>query len=154
MTVDEPNSGYKRLEAQIKWYDDKSGAAQRNYKWGRYLVISASAAIPVLALLNYNFIVAILGALIAISEAIQHVNQWHHNWLTYRSTCEALRHEKYCYLERADPYDIEDDSEARKLLVERVESLISTEHSKWIASQEKAAETVPNSAKRPTRAPN
>ncbi|NBT32039.1 MAG: hypothetical protein EBT13_09110 [Rhodobacteraceae bacterium] len=59
--------------------------------------------------------------------------------MTYRATCEALRHEKYAYIERAVPYDCEDDIATRKLLVERVESLISTEHSKWIAVQDESA---------------
>jgi hypothetical protein len=154
MTYSEPDSGYERLESQIRWYDSKSGAAQRNFKWGRYFVIASSAAIPLAALTGYPMVTAILGGLIAICEATQHVNQWQHNWITYRSTCEALRHEKYTYLERADPYDDLDDKAARKLLVERVESLISTEHSKWIASQEKAAQTSPNADKRPSRAPN
>ena len=154
MTYEEPDSGYQRLEAQIKWYDQKSGSAQRYYKWGRYFVIAASAAIPIFALVDLKYVTAALGGLIAISEAIQHINQWQHNWITYHSTCEALRHEKYTYIERADPYDGFEEKEARKLLVERVESLISTEHSKWIASQEKAAETTPNAEKRLTKSPN
>lgn len=151
---EEPSSEYERLETQIRWYDTKSGNAQRNYKWGRYFVIAGSAAIPIAALTDHIFLTAILGGLIAISEAIQHVNQWQHNWITYRSTCEALRHEKYAYLERADPYDDLDDKAARKLLVDRVESLISTEHSKWIASQEKAAHTSSNAERRSPRSPN
>lgn len=150
---DEPNSGYERLEQQIRWYDDKSGAAQRSFKLSKYLVFIASAAIPILALSNEKMLTALLGGFIAVCEAVQHVNQWHHNWITYRSTCEALRHEKYAYIERADPYDDLDPDQARRLLVERIESLISTEHSKWIASQERAAD---NSAaqRRPARAPN
>jgi hypothetical protein len=152
--VTEPNSGYQRLEDQIAWYDSKSGAAQRYYKWGKYAVIAASATIPILALLNWPIPTAILGAFVAIAEAVQHVNQWQHNWITYRSTCEALRHEKYAYIERADPYDGLDDRDARKLLVERIESLISTEHSKWIASQDKAASNSPPDEARSARSPN
>ncbi|WP_461327970.1 DUF4231 domain-containing protein [Bradyrhizobium huanghuaihaiense] len=149
----EPDCGYERLEQQIRWYDDKSGAAQRSFKWAKYLVFGASAAIPILALLDYKVATALLGGFVAVCEAVQHVNQWHHNWITYRSTCEALRHEKYAYIERADPYDDLEPDQARRLLVERTESLISTEHSKWIASQERAAD---NSAaqRRPARAPN
>jgi hypothetical protein len=154
MTFAEPDSGYERLESQIRWYDQKSGAAQRYFKWGGYFVIAAAASIPIAALMDFNVVAAVLGGFIAISEAVQHVNQWHHNWITYRSTCEALRHEKYTYIEGADPYDLEDQKKNRKLLVERVESLISTEHSKWIASQERAADTTPNAEKRPARAPN
>ena len=153
MSGAEPDSGYVRLEQQISWYDTKSGSAQRCYKWGKYIVIAASAAISITAMLGWNIVAAVLGALITVLEGWQHVNQWHHNWITYRSTCEALRHEKYTYMERADPYDDMSVEEARKLLVERVESLISTEHSKWIASQEKAAANG-KGKERATRAPN
>lgn len=138
----EPKSGYERLDSQIEWYDRKSGTNQTYYKLGRLAVIVAAAAIPILSLQSYNHYVAGLGAFIAAIEGAQHLYQWHHNWITYRSTCEALRHEKYCYLERAEPYDLQDDRLARKLLVERVESLISTEHSKWIASQERVVATT------------
>lgn len=72
------------------------------------------------------------GAIIVVLEAVQQLNQWQHNWVTYRSTCEALRHEKYTYLGRVGPYDDIDDTATRKVLVARVESLISTEHSKWV----------------------
>lgn len=150
----EPNSGYGRLEQQISWYDSKSRTAQRYFKWGKYLVIVASAAIPIAALLDQKILTALLGGFIAVCEAIQHINQWQHNWITYRSTCEALRHEKYTFIERADPYSNFSQEEARKLLVERVESLISTEHSKWIASQERAADASPRAEARSPRAPN
>lgn len=150
----EPSSGYERLEAQIEWYDKKSGEAQRYYKAGRIIVLISSTTIPLLSLNGWNATVALLGAMIAAVEGGQHLYQWQHNWITYRSTCEALRHEKYCYIERADPYDLDDDRQARKLLVERVESLISTEHSKWIASQEKSAQSAPDADPRPPRSPN
>lgn len=151
--MDEPPSGYQRLDDQIAWYDKKSGEAQRNFKWGKYFVLAASAFVAIAALEQFSLVAALLGALIAICEGWQHVNQWQHNWITYRSTCEALRHEKYTYLERADPYDGKNDADARRLLVERIESLISTEHSKWIASQEKAAQNISTNP-RETRSPN
>lgn len=141
MTHQNDDSGYNRLEEQIKWYDDKSGAAQKSYKRTKYFTIGASALIPVVAVSGVaysEFVVAALGALIAIFEGANHVNQWQHHWITYRSTCEALRHEKFAYIEAVEPYDISDEHERRKLLVGRVESLISTEHSKWIAVQEEA----------------
>jgi hypothetical protein len=153
-THPEPESGYQRLDAQIQWYDHKSREAQQYYKGTKFVVVVASATISIVALLGLNLVTAILGALIAICETMQHLNQWHHNWITYRSTCEALRHEKYTYLERADPYDDLEDAAARKLLVERVESLISTEHSKWIASQEKAAANSSAGKSRTARNPN
>jgi Protein of unknown function (DUF4231) len=66
---------------------------------------------------------------------MQQLFQWHQLWITYRSTCEALRHEKYSYLGRTGEYEGVDDNAATKVLIERVESLVSTEHSKWVSRQ-------------------
>lgn len=148
------DSGYPRLEDQIAWYDQKSGKAQFYYKATKVFTIIASASIPIVALQSWDVPVAIIGASIAILEGANHLNQWQHNWITYRSTCEALRHEKFTYIEEADPYSIEDPKERRKLLVERVESLISTEHSKWIAVQDEAAKNSVPDNERSVRSPN
>lgn len=148
------SSGYQRLEDQIAWYDSKSGSAQLKYKLTKYFTIIASASIPILALYECKEVVAIAGALIAVFEGANQVNQWQHNWITYRATCEALRHEKYTFIERANPYDLDDPVKARKLLVERIESLISTEHSKWIAVQNEAAKNFIGKSERGPRAPN
>jgi hypothetical protein len=150
----EPPSGYDRLDGQIEWYDNRSRRAQQLYKISKFSVILAAAAIPILSVKGHSLFVALLGALIAVVEAMQHLNQWQHNWITYRSTCEALRHEKYTYLERANPYDAISDADARRLLVERTESLISTEHSKWIAAQDDAAKNKLPEHPRNARAPN
>jgi hypothetical protein len=150
----EPDSGYRRLEDQIRWYDKKSGMAQRSYKTGKFLVIVGAALIPIASLLDWKITTALLGGFVAVCEGIQHLNQWQHNWITYRSTCEALRHEKYTFIEKADPYNDLAPDDARRLLVERTESLISTEHSKWIASNERAADTAPRAERRSTRSPN
>jgi len=131
----EPDSGYPRLEQQIRWYDSKSGGAQRMYKRVKIAEFVLSAGVPLTALWN-GWITAGLGIGAVVLEGIQQLYQWQHNWITYRSTCEALRHEKYSYLGRSGSYDGLDDVEAKKALVERVESLISTEHSKWISRQE------------------
>ncbi len=146
------DSGYRRLEDQIQWYDTKSSRAQKAYKKTKYFTITVTAVIPIFAVVSFSyseFLIAALSAMVAIFEGANQINQWQHNWITYRSTCEALRHEKFTYMERADPYDFENPSVAKKLLVERVESLISTEHSKWIAVQEEGAKTERANPKRP-----
>jgi len=87
-----------------------------------------------------------LGAAIAIIEGIQQVNQYQSNWISYRSTCEALRHEKYLYLGKAGPYAGAADAHA--LLAERVESLVSQGHAKWASTQEVATRAVSQRADR------
>jgi hypothetical protein len=78
-----------------------------------------------------------LAAPVFVMEGCQQLFQWHHNWITYRSTCEFLRHEKYSYLAQSGPYDGLDEEQACKQRAERVEALISTEHSKRVANQQR-----------------
>lgn len=129
------SSGYPRLESQITWYDMRSVTAQRNFKLLKLCQIVVAAMIPVAALVqpNNTLVPGILGAVILVLEGIQELGMYRQNWQKYRSNCEALRHEKYLFLAGAGPFvDLEDD-ERRRLLAERVEHLISQEHSNWVA---------------------
>lgn len=132
----EPDSGYPRLEDQICWYDKRSLSNQKWFKYVKIIEIGSAALVPLAATFN-SWVAGLLGVAIIILEGLLHLNQYHHNWVIYRSTCEALKHEKFLYLGRTGPYDLVDE-EALKVLVERTEALISTEHSKWVFSREKA----------------
>lgn len=140
-TTEEPLSDYERLDTQIRYYDNKSVSSQRWFKRIKFLEILSAAGIPVSAH-YFPEAISVLGASILVFEALLHLNQWQNNWVTYRSTCEALRHEKYTFLGRAGPYDGLDDESAKKSLVDRVESLISTEHSKWISGRDTSAKQL------------
>jgi hypothetical protein len=59
---------------------------------------------------------------------VQQLNQWQSNWVLYRSTAEALKHERQLYLAKAGPYRGRD---RRSVLAERIEGLVSQEHAKW-----------------------
>jgi len=67
-------------------------------------------------------------------EGVQHLHQLQEHWITYRSTAQALKHERYLYLANAGPYLAED---RHSQLAERIEGLISQEHAKWTASNRK-----------------
>jgi hypothetical protein len=124
----------ERLEDQIAWYDRKSGYNQRTFKWFKVVEIASAALIPFCAGVHAPAILTGgLGALIAVLEGLEHLNQYQHNWITYRSTCESLKHEKYLYLGKAGPYAGAENPHT--LLAERVESLVSQEHAKWAAGQ-------------------
>ncbi|HUX27413.1 MAG TPA: DUF4231 domain-containing protein [Terracidiphilus sp.] len=135
--VGESDPIYARLEDQIDWYDRKSRAAQRAFKRIKVVEIFAAAVIPFLAgitLPHDKLIIAGLGVLITILEGILHLNQYQQLWGTYRSTCEALKHEKYLYLAKAGSYAGVADPHAE--LAERVESLVSQEDAKWSSLQQ------------------
>jgi len=127
-----------RLEDQIAWYDARSIYNQRAFKLLKFLVIATAAVIPFSAGFELNpWVTGALAIVVIIAEGVQQLNQYHSNWLTYRSTCESLKHEKYLYLAKAGPYASAADPHA--LLAERVEELVSREHAKWLSAQEAAA---------------
>ena len=126
-----------RLEDQIGWYDRKSNSNQQTFKWMKVVEILCAALVPLFAGFNLRWIAGGSGALIAVLEGLQQLNQYHFNWITYRSTCESLKHEKYLYLAKAGPYGGAVDPHT--LLAERIESLVSQEHAKWASGQEQAA---------------
>lgn len=130
---------FARLEEQIRWYDQRSGRQRRSFYALKVVTIAAAAGIPLLAVILVDaylnkVIASTVGALIVVIEGFQQLFQLQTNWLLYRSTCENLRHEKYLFLGNAGPYAAAQNPHA--LLAERIESLISQEHSVWISSQQ------------------
>ena len=127
----------ERLEDQIARYDSKSGICQRRFKWLKGVQLVAAAAISVVAAFDGHVgIAAALGAAVVVLEGVQQLNQYQQNWAAYRSTCEALKHEKYLFLAKAGPYSGSDD--ARAVLADRIEGLISQEHAKWVSARDEA----------------
>lgn len=124
----------ERLDSQIAWYDAKSRQCQLRFKFLKAVVLSAAAAIPVVAAFDVPlYVPGILGAVVVVVEGLLQAYQYHQNWITYRSTAEALKHEKYLYLARADVYG--GSKHPLRLLAERIEGLISQEHARWISSR-------------------
>jgi Protein of unknown function (DUF4231) len=142
----EADPTWDRLEDQLQWYDRKSIQYQATYKRIKIIEIIAAAAIPFLSALNIStgsnpwfghsvsWLIGGLGVLITILEGVLQLNQYQQNWISYRSTCEGLKHEKYTYLAKAPPYHDAPDPHA--LLAERIESLVSQEHAKWASVQQ------------------
>jgi hypothetical protein len=129
----------ERLDSQIAWYDTKSRQCAVRFKVLKAIVIAAAAAIPVVAAFDVQVYVAgILGAVVVVVEGLLQAYQYHQNWITYRSTAEALKHEKYLYLARADVYA--GSRNPLRLLAERIEGLISQEHARWISSRRQTDE--------------
>lgn len=123
-----------RLEHQLSWYDSKSIRCQKRYKWLKFLQITLAVAIPVVSQLDppvSNWAASIAGALIAVLEGVQHMNQYSTLWVTYRSTAEYLRHEKFLFLSGAGPYRGFSNDERLVRLSEQVEERVSAEHANW-----------------------
>jgi hypothetical protein len=150
MTDDPTPPTLQRLDEQIGWYDRKSQHAQWWFKMLKFIQLVTAGAIPLVAVFDVTApekVMAVLGFVILIVEGLQQLNQYQTNWISYRSTCEALRHEKYLFLAGAGPYAAVEQPLA--VLADRIEGLISQEHAKWMSVQEQAGKTTKASVKTP-----
>ena len=123
-----------RLEAQLQWYDRKSVSCQGWYKNLKAVQITLAILIPAVSFLPNDcarWATAIAGSVIELLETMQHLNQYSTLWVTYRSTAERLKHEKYLFLSEAGPYRDMQEPDRLVQLAERVEEHVSTEHANW-----------------------
>jgi hypothetical protein len=133
---------WARLEDQLGWYDRKSTHCQSWYKGLKFVQISLAVLIPLLSHLDpacAKWATSIAGAMIAVLEGVQHMNQYSTLWVTYRATAERLKHEKFLFLSGAGPYKGQAEPERLIALAERVEEHVSTEHANWFNETRRAA---------------
>lgn len=141
--MDEEKYFADRLNNQINWFDKESQKNQSLFKRLQVTSILAAAAIPFLSgfitdtSLYLKIIVGVLGLLIAAITAILGLYNLQKNWLQYRSTCESLKHEKFLFLTKTEPYNTE---LAFNTLVQRVEGIVAGENIKWVHNNERNAD--------------
>ena len=137
MSAPEQGYAWERMEDQLRWYDRKSAHHKNWFQRFKVLQLVLAAAIPVVAGAGAGaWITGSLGASIVVLEGFQQLFQFQQNWLGYRATAEALKHEKFLYLAQAGPY--RDAAAPEALLAERVEGLVSQEHAAWSSAQTEA----------------
>ena len=113
-----------RLQCAIAWYDRQSARNLQASKRLRTAALVAAAMIPFFAGLGAPAaIVAGLGVVIVLLEAMQQLHQYQHLGTHYRATAEALKHEQFLFVAGARPYEGEGD--VLPLLAERVEALVA-----------------------------
>jgi hypothetical protein len=120
----------ERYEDQVNWYDSKSILYKRlNYIF-QVSTIVIGPIVPILALLDFKWETVLLSAMMAILIEILNFGKFEEKWHSYRTTCETLKKEKHYYQQKVNEY--RDATDPEGLFVERVESLISREHTKWV----------------------
>jgi hypothetical protein len=125
---------WDRLQDQLSWYGRKSAHHKDWFQRLKVIQIVIAAAIPVGAGAGVPAsAVGALGALIVVLEGLQQLFQFQQNWVSYRATAEALKHEQLLYVMGGGPYA--GTSRPDILLAERVEGLVSQEHSAWSSMQ-------------------
>jgi Protein of unknown function (DUF4231) len=125
-----------RLEEQLRWYDNKAQWCKKMYNWLKAATFVAGGLIPLSALWagGARVLAVCLGFIVVICESFQQLGQFQQNWLSYRGTAEALKHEKYLYHAPAGAYA--DAADPHRLLAEQIESIVSQEHARWSSTQD------------------
>ena len=140
--MSEPAS-YKeeRLQKQIDWHSQK--ARHNKYRFRLYQIITliASAIIPIVNVANVNVanvgdfyirvISSIIGSIVVVAPGITQLEKYQENWILYRTSLELLKKEKYFFENNIGEYSDPDENERKKILVQRVESIVSAETSKY-----------------------
>jgi hypothetical protein len=126
---------WDRVDSQIQWYGRNARRSKRNYMRIKLVQIVAAAFIPVLAAASLpSWVLGGLGAGVVVLESVQQLFQFHSNWTQYRTTAEALKHEKFLAQAQAGHYATASNPLA--LLAERTEGLVSQEHAAWSSEQQ------------------
>jgi hypothetical protein len=131
----------ERLEEQIIWHNKKARHNKLRFRLYQIVTLVASAIIPIINVSNIGdfqtrIISSIISGTIAVSTGITQLEKYQENWILYRTNEELLKKEKFYFENCAGEYSNLDDNEKNKLLVERVESIVSAETSKYFAIQQ------------------
>jgi hypothetical protein len=119
MPSDDPT--IERLEDQIAWYDRESGRNKRGYKTFKTIELAAAASVPFCAGFGASaWATGGLSVLVVVLEGILHLNQFHTQWQSFRSTCESLKHEEYLHVSKAAHYSDANDPYALPSCVARL----------------------------------
>jgi Protein of unknown function (DUF4231) len=131
----------ERLQKQIDWHSKKARENKLRFRLCQIIILIASAIIPIINvgsiaetnIANYQtrIISSIIGAIIVVITAITQLEKYQENWILYRTSTELLKKEKYFFENNVGEYSNLGEEERNKLLVERVESIVSAETSKY-----------------------
>ena len=128
----------KRVKQYQSWYDGKAVVAKRRYLRMRILAVVGGALVPVLTNISFditvygyplmNFLVTVTSLLVLVSISLESVLHYRDQWKHYRSTEQFLGHETVRFQTKTGPYQQTRESDAFRLLVERVEGAIAAEN--------------------------
>lgn len=115
---------------QVEWYDKKSILNKRLTYLLQTPILILAALTPIFAALEYTTITVISSAFVAAGLSMLKFYKFESLWHTYRTTCETLKKEWVHHNMLIDVYTKNEDPD--KLFVERVESIISREQTRWV----------------------
>jgi hypothetical protein len=135
-----------RLDDQIKYYSKQSVKNKRKYFTSQTIIIVLGIVIPIVNVIAFsNFsdpdlvkhfllISTVLASIIGLTAALSQLNKHYETWLNFRSTLELLKREKSLYQNSAGGYFNLNEVDKKRIFVDRIEELLSSEHTKFFSS--------------------
>ncbi len=122
----------ERLQDQLDYHSKASKENKNKFYSFQFLIILTGALIPIVNVVSpagdaLRLISSILGGIIVVATSLLQLHKYHENWITFRSTQELLKREKFLYLNDAGNYANIESETKKRLLVENIESIVSTE---------------------------
>ncbi len=133
-----------RLEEQIRWHSKKARENKIRFRLYQIITLVASAIIPIInvgSIADYQHTTdyqiritsSIIAGIIVVVTGLAQLEKYQENWILYRTNSELLKKEKYFFENNVGEYSNIEEKEKNKLLVERVESIVSAETLKYFA---------------------
>ncbi|WP_291725559.1 DUF4231 domain-containing protein [Bernardetia sp.] len=139
--IDDKQYIAERLDSQMNWYDRKSSENKKKYKRIKRAEAVIAALIPVVITFGafkivqendlgvyLQVVAALAGVALVIMNSFLELDEHYKLWKEYRVTCEMMRHERYMYMTRSEPYD---EADAFPRLVEKIEAILNSETQRW-----------------------
>ena len=128
-----------RLNEQQQWHSNKSRWNKNKYYLTEIITLVAGGLIPVVNVLliipdnSARIISAALGAIVVVGVGINKLYKFQENWINLRNVSETLKREKELHKFKAGEYETEDGNERNRILLERVENILSRATSQFFA---------------------
>lgn len=133
----------ERVKGALSFYENAANKAKRKHVWTQTSIIILGLLVPVIVNLpsslsslgvvdSHEFIqgiVTVLSLSLAILTGISNFRKYGDLWLTYRMAEELIKNEKFLYLTSSGAYY--ENEKAPNDFVQKIESLISSEHNKF-----------------------
>ena len=141
----------KRLEKQLNWYDKKAKLNLHRYYEIQIVILGVIALIPIINVvggyeMTIRIISSILGAIIIGATGILQLTKAQESWIIFRSTAETLKKEYNLYMLNAGDYSDPSltDDKRDKLFIERSESVMAMEGTKYFSLRQKSEPSTKN----------
>ena len=147
---DQRNYLETRWVGQKNYYSKNAAKNKNKYHGMQIILIATGALIPIINTINIDDVQvlgdirlasSILGGIILAVTGILQLKKFQENWIQYRTTAEILKKEKQLFLHGIGEYANLDDVTKFKFFVERIESSISTQNTRFFVAHSEQPRT-------------